>query len=112
MMLAYLPSSSVRARFPQGLTKITDHTISSLEELELELSDIKEVGYALNLGEHLVDVRAIAVPVTGPQNTPIAALTVAGPVTRWDRFQLIELAPHLARVARRISDELSESVEA
>ena len=112
IMLAYLPSSSVKARYPEGLAKITDHTISSLQELELELSDVKKVGYALNLGEHLVDVRAIAVPVAGPQNTPVAALTVAGPVTRWDRSQLIELAPRLIRVAQRISDELSEGVEA
>lgn len=107
ILLAYLPSSSVRARYPEGLAKITSSTISSLEDLETELSEIRRCGYALNLGEHLSDVLAIAVPVAGPRKTPLAALTVAGPITRWNRSELAGLAPRLVRAAQRISDELS-----
>lgn len=109
-LLAYLPPTSVRARYPEGLIKITEHTISDLESLEKELSEIRKLGYALNIGEHLSDVCAIGVAIEGNQRSPLAAVTVAGPRTRWDREQLIGLVPQLIEVSKRIEKELADSL--
>lgn len=109
-LLAYLPQTSVRARYPEGLHKLTEQTISDLDSLEKELAEIREVGYALNIGEHLSDVCAVGVAIESDQRSPIGALTVSGPGTRWDREQLIGLVPQLIAASQRIGKELAGSI--
>jgi DNA-binding IclR family transcriptional regulator len=70
-----------------GLPDKTDDTLTTHEELERELSDIREKGYAINKQESVSHVNAIAAPVLVQQDTVIGSLTVAGPARRMNQKQ-------------------------
>jgi DNA-binding IclR family transcriptional regulator len=108
VLLAQLPFAIVRALYAEGLTRVTRYTLPDLEALERELRQVRERGYALNLGEHLTDVYAIGVPIDGVHGRPIAAVTIAAPSTRWDRDRLAALTPTLAAAAAEITQGLRE----
>jgi DNA-binding IclR family transcriptional regulator len=76
--------------------------------LDGELEQVRECGYALNLGEYLVEVFAIGVPVNDPDGYPVAALTVVAPRTRWTRRRLAALAPTLTDTAAAVTRDLQE----
>lgn len=80
-----------------------------LGELERDLVRCRERGYALNLGEHLAEVRAIGVPVRGARDRPVAAITVAGPSSRLEREQLVALLPRLRETADSITVDAREA---
>ncbi|MDX6356514.1 MAG: IclR family transcriptional regulator, acetate operon repressor [Streptomyces sp.] len=106
-LLAHMPQAIVRTYYPGELWRLTRHTLADLPSLERELEQVRERGYALNLGEHLTEVYAIGVPVDGRHGRPMAALTVAAPSTRWDRTRLAELAPTLSATAAEITRNLA-----
>ena len=64
-------------------------------------------GWALNDEERNPGVRAIAVPVLGPQGTAAAAIAVQGPTARLDDARLVRLAEELTSSARRIAPLIS-----
>ncbi|HEY3629837.1 MAG TPA: IclR family transcriptional regulator [Jatrophihabitantaceae bacterium] len=107
VLLAHLPDSAIRSRYPGPLRRVTRFTIPSIEQLERELHEVRKLGYALNLGEHLTDVHAMGVPVRAGGTRPVAALTLAGPRTRWSRRRLISLVPTLTDVANDIGRQLT-----
>jgi DNA-binding IclR family transcriptional regulator len=78
-----------------------------MQVLRQELQKVRERGYALNLGEHLEEVYAIGVPVNGEDGGPVAAVTVAGPVSRWNRKALRALTPRVAGTAAEITHALT-----
>jgi DNA-binding IclR family transcriptional regulator len=106
VLLAHMPLAIVRAYYPEELRRVTRHTLAGRPALERELDQVRELGYALNLGEHLAEVCAIGVPVNGEHGRPVAALTVAAPRTRWNRKRLTALAPTLTSAAAGITSEL------
>ncbi|MFC5973559.1 IclR family transcriptional regulator [Halomarina salina] len=61
---------------------ITGETITDPEELDEELARITERGYAFNRQENVDGLHAVGVPVTGPDDTIIGALSVSGPSHR------------------------------
>jgi DNA-binding IclR family transcriptional regulator len=67
-----------------GLPAMTDKTITDSEQLKKEFEQIRESGYALNLGEGLREMNAVAVPLVS-QNEVKGALSVAGPTYRVSR---------------------------
>jgi len=103
-----MPPAIVRTYYPGELWRLTRHTLPDLPSLERELEQVRERGYALNLGEHLAEVYAIGVPVDGRHGRPMAALTVAAPSTRWNRARLAELAPSLSATAAEITRNLAQ----
>jgi DNA-binding IclR family transcriptional regulator len=109
VLLAHLPFAAVRSLYAGGLTRATRYTLPDLGELERELALTRERGYALNLGEHVAEIRAIGVPVRGAQGSPVAALTAAGPSSRWERERLIALLPKLRETAEAIERGLREA---
>jgi DNA-binding IclR family transcriptional regulator len=107
-LLAQIPYQSLRALYPPELRRVTRYTLPDVEALRNDLQKVRERGYALNLGEHLTDVYAIGVPVHGDDGRTIAALTLAGPVTRWNRRGLRALAPRLTDAAAAITQSLGD----
>jgi DNA-binding IclR family transcriptional regulator len=108
VLLAHMPQAIVRTFYPAELRRVTRYTLPDLQALERELEDTRNCGYALNVGEHITEVSAVGVPVNGPHGRPVAALTVAGPRTRWTRRRLTALAPTLTIMAAGITRDLQE----
>ncbi|SEH17836.1 transcriptional regulator, IclR family [Natronorubrum sediminis] len=65
-----------------GMSKITDNTIQDREQLLDDLEEIRERRYAINREEHIDGLYAVGVPVIGPDETVIGAISISGPTHR------------------------------
>src|SRR6266480_1074234 len=61
--LAFEREDELRALVPDGLPRFTERTIVDRQALLQQLRAVTANGYAVDLGEHLEDVRAVAAPV-------------------------------------------------
>ena len=89
-VLANLPDERVRDIIDRhGLPPTTDETITSEAALFEELKKVRERGYAFNIDESTQGLRAVGVPLMGPNGTVIGAFAVAGPSHRMrgERFE-------------------------
>lgn len=89
-ILADLPDERVREIIDRhGLPAATEETITSDAELFEELETVRERGYAFNIDESTRGLRAVGVPLTGPNGNVIGAFAVAGPSHRMrdERFE-------------------------
>lgn len=79
-----------------GLPEQTENTITDRAELEAELEDVRERGYAVNDAEHYHGVRAVAVPIIGDDGAVLGAISASGPSSRisTDRIEE-EITPKL-----------------
>ncbi|GAB7386626.1 DNA-binding transcriptional repressor XynR [Bacillaceae bacterium] len=91
----------------QAYTPYTPNTITNKEEFLRELQKVRENGYALDNEEMELGLRGIAVPIFNHLNQVVAAVSVAGPVSRLDKERSIEIAKELKEKARKISQSIS-----
>jgi IclR family transcriptional regulator, KDG regulon repressor len=73
---------SARLIPPTELTRLTPATVVDVEQLDRILATIRDRGYAVNRGESVVGVSAIAAPVLNAVKEAIAAIAVVGPSER------------------------------
>ena len=79
-----------------GLPARTENTITDPEELYEELDVIRDRGYSFNREEQLQGVKAVGVPVTGPDDRVIGAFSVASPANRMSDEWFEEKLPSIA----------------
>lgn len=106
LLLAELPLDEVNARFPEGLTSVTDRTITTMADLHAELDAIRRQGYAVNRGESEPDLYAVAVGVGDHSQRAVAALAVSLPALRVSGAQLEALVGPLRSAAEAIGNNL------
>jgi len=108
-ILAFLPRermlSIVRKR---GLTRFTDHTITTMEDLAAELARIREEGVAYDREEIEEGLCCVAVPIIGYGQEPVGAMSVAGPAWRMTGEKAAAIAVSLKEAAREISRRMGE----
>lgn len=82
-ILSRLPEARVETIIDElGLTAKTNNTITDRAALREELETINERGYAYNHEEQLDGIKAVGVPVSGPDKRVLGAFSVAGPA-KW-----------------------------
>ena len=109
-ILAFMPQDFQDAYLARGeLEQVTGRTIVSLVQLRAELEAIRERGYALSLGERQQGAGSVAAPVLDHSGRPIAALSVCGPVERFEA-EAEGCAAHLLEVTRDISRRMGFAV--
>ncbi|AUV80971.1 IclR family transcriptional regulator [Salinigranum rubrum] len=89
-ILSRLPDGRVGAIIDEwGLPAATENTITDADTLVAELESVRERGVAFNHEEQLDGVKAVGVPVNGPDGQVIGAFSVASPANRMtdDRFE-------------------------
>lgn len=79
----------------RGLEPATPYTITDREELFEELESIRNRGYSVNDQGHIEGLRAIGVPVHGPDDEVVGALSVSGPTNRMQGEWFKEELPNL-----------------
>jgi DNA-binding IclR family transcriptional regulator len=99
-LLAFEPEAS--SIVEAALEPLTAATITSADALSAHLAEIRESGYALDLGEHDEDVICVAAPISGPGRRPIAALSISGPAERLRRLDLPTLGRRVAAYAEEV----------
>jgi DNA-binding IclR family transcriptional regulator len=82
VLLAHLEEGARVALLAGPLEQYTPRTVTDPEQLERELAEVVERGYATTSGELEVGLNAVAVPIRGEDGSVIAALSASGPAYR------------------------------
>lgn len=89
-ILAHYPRDRIEDIIDRrGLEGATPNSITDQESLFEELERIRERGYSFNNQENIEGLRAVGIPILGPADQVIGALSVAGPTRRLkgDRYE-------------------------
>ena len=103
VLLAAMPSRMRRDLLGAApLTRFTDRTITSVDELERQLDAVADDEWVLSVGEFEAGLNAVAAPIRDHGGVAIAALSVSGPVYRLDEARMQEIGPKIASSAAAI----------
>jgi DNA-binding IclR family transcriptional regulator len=106
-VMAFLPDDERRAVVERTrLAPATEHTITSLQELERVLAEVRERGYAFSQEERRLGGIGIASPVFGPGGQVVAEVGVSVPTQRFVRGDESRLARLVKACAERITEEM------
>lgn len=84
----------------------TAHTLTSLVAYQAELTQVRQLGYALDNEEREDGVRCLAVPIRGVGGTIAAAMSLSAPASRLSDERVGELSNKLLASARDIAVRL------
>jgi IclR family acetate operon transcriptional repressor len=96
--------ADLRDRAP--FSALTPHTITAAEELEAELRQAHEDGYAVDHEEYEDGVICVAAPIFGSNGEVLAAASVSGPAARIQRRELTDLGELVRTQMLEVSREL------
>ena len=104
VLLAYqAPALSRGLLKTRKLKAATQHTLTSVADLETEFERIRAVGFALNNQERMHGVVGAAVPVFDPGGAVLAAVGMHGPLPRLTVKACERHTPRLQQAAERIA---------
>ncbi len=102
MLLAYESEECVRSLYEEtDLLAFTPHSITTIDQLLVELTKIRATGFALDQEEHEIGVGCVAAPIFD-QTRIIAAISLSGPFDR-----IMKSCPELAQLTVRIAADIS-----
>jgi DNA-binding IclR family transcriptional regulator len=104
-LLCSQPPSVIEEVARQSL-RHTPSTITRLGELAQALKQVRERGYATNIGEFRPNVAGVAAPVMNRRGDVVAAVGIAGPLDRLRPARIRQLAPIVMGAAANISAAL------
>jgi IclR family acetate operon transcriptional repressor len=107
--LAYLPEDQVRTILSRGMTKYTEHTVASAEELFNSFREIRSRGFAISQQEYEKDINAVAAPIMDATGLPIAVIAIVGPSYRMSQDRMLELGQIILETAEAIAHEVGIS---
>jgi IclR family acetate operon transcriptional repressor len=109
--LAFLPAAEQRA-CTGSLAKLTPHTITSQRTLQAQLATIRELCFAVSLGERDPSAGSVAAPIFTPDSPiPVAVMSVCGPIERF-KDEVENISQLLCAATRRVSSRLGHQVGA
>lgn len=88
----------------------TPNSISTWGELQSELDEIRDTGFAVNFGEGESSICAVGMAIYDLIGYPLAAIAVAVPNTRLENIeQAREIAPMMVQAQASVRDALNET---
>lgn len=105
VMLAYLPDSESDGIVAAGLGQITDETIVEPDRLRDSLAEVRAQGYATSRGERQAGAGSVAAPIFDARGV-VGAISVCGPLARFDGETVLRYAPAVIAAAHEISTAL------
>lgn len=104
VLIAFAPRE-VRDRLVAGvpLDSTGPNTIVDRDEFADEIATVRRQGYAIADQEHENGIRAVGVPVLGPDGSALAAISIASPAFRMSIEDCIDVVPELADAARKLA---------
>jgi IclR family acetate operon transcriptional repressor len=109
-ILSHLPEEEWNAHLPSRLVPRTENTCTSLKALKHELSLTRKRGFAVERGENEPDAMCIGAPIFDHRGQALAAISVAGPISRLSGPQETEVARAVIEAADTISERLGYSL--
>ncbi|MFK0111968.1 IclR family transcriptional regulator [Streptomyces sp. NPDC091217] len=106
-LLAAMPGADVERVIARGLRQVTENTITDPERLRSNLQEIRELGYAVNIGENRANVCAVGAAVLGPGRKPVAGIAISMPDIRFDHRRVPDWGALVTRAAAEIGANLT-----
>jgi DNA-binding IclR family transcriptional regulator len=105
--LAYESEEGLRHVLGNNLERFTEKTLTDLAALGEHLKGVAERGFAIDNGEHLIDVRSVAVPIRDYTRNVVGALAVSGPAYRLPAERIeTEIVPLVLKAGKDLSSRL------
>ena len=105
-ILAFAPDETVARVIASGLAARTPKTITSPEKFGRELALTRQRGCAIEDEESEVGMISIAAPIRDDGGDVVAAVGIAGPVTRLTKKSIAAFMPHVIATADQVSTRL------
>lgn len=112
VFLAMLPPLLLERRLAQPLRAYTQKTITDPRVLRRQLDSVRANGFAVNEGEFLEDVCAIAAPIKSARDSIRYAVAVTAPTYRADARQIERFKAPLLYTAGELSRQLANALVA
>jgi len=109
ILLATYDHERLERFLDEPLARFTPSTITTGEELRVELRRVREQRYAVERDEEEDGLASIATGICGPDNELLGVLAIAGPTQRLDRRR--HAAEHLLHAAGQIEAPLRRGRE-
>jgi DNA-binding IclR family transcriptional regulator len=94
-LLAHFPEKKVNQVIENGLEAKTEQTITSKEQLNDAIEQIRDRGYAFNKEEQIEGVNAVGAPVKDDTGEVVGAFSVSGPSNRLSGERLTDELPQI-----------------
>jgi DNA-binding IclR family transcriptional regulator len=104
--MAYLPDEQVNKILSTGLTRYTDNTRVSLEELRDELQLTRQRGFAISEQEYEKDIHAVAAPILNDDSYPLMVIAIVGPSFRMPHERMMVLGQSIQAAIETITREV------
>jgi len=106
-LLAHKPPEFVRSYGElYEMKAYTKNTVTSIEQLERDLEQVRETGLAVDNEEVELGLRCIAAPIFGRTGQVVAAVCISGPTSRISSERVDDLGLQVSRAAERVSRSL------
>ncbi|MFG2471450.1 IclR family transcriptional regulator [Streptomyces canus] len=102
-ILAHLPRADVQELVDRGLERFNDSTPTDSAELRTELDRVRADGYSVNDNQYRPDVCAVAAAILDADGTPLAAVAISMPASRYEADRLPKWGRLVADTAAEIS---------
>ena len=109
VLLAFLPEREFMMLYSNNNEKLptfTPNTISSVEELRKCLKKIKKQRYAIDEEEFKIGVNCLGVPIINNEGKAIAAISISGPVSRFNLSKIKKVKNMLIALSQDVSKQL------
>jgi len=107
--LAFLRPADIDRFFAEvALEPLSGATVTSERALRRELERVRKRGFAVSEGERLEGASSVAAPILGHEGTPLAVMSVSGPVERF-RGEIDGVAALLVAATQRVSRQFGHS---
>lgn len=111
VLLAYLPrEEAINIIDNTSLEQLTVNTITDKDQLLAHLDKTKAQGYAINAEELTEGMRAMAAPILNHQGKIVAAMSIAGPTSRFSLERMARLVVVLKESCQAVSERLGYKV--
>jgi IclR family acetate operon transcriptional repressor len=107
-LLSAMPGTEVAKVLDSGLETFTGHTLAGRDEVLAEVERARTRGYALNAGEWRDDIAAIGSAIVSRTGTPVAALSISMPLSRYDETDLPALGKLISAAAHHVGEQLHD----
>lgn len=105
-ILAFQPQDVVDRVIADGLTAYTPKTVTNPERFQKALAAVRQRGCAIEDEESEIGMVCVAAPIRDDTGEVVAALGIAGPVTRMSKKAVAGIIPHVIATADQVSARL------
>jgi DNA-binding IclR family transcriptional regulator len=108
-IMAYLPEGQVEKILAEGLPRYTDKSPGSVAAVLESLRVTREKGFAVSEREYEHEINAVAAPIQGIDNRPLAAIAIVGPSYRLTPDRMMVLGQSIKKTIENIVREVGHT---